>query len=144
MATEAARLERFLAGELPASELSHREHVRLAWATLRRYDFAESVYRYSRALRAVAARAGRPEKFNQTQTIAFLSLIAERLARGGGDDFESFARAHPELFDAALLASYYPRERLSCPLAHRTFLLPGPRAAPATAPAAAEQGARTS
>jgi hypothetical protein len=136
MATEAGRLERFLAGELPASELSHREHVRLAWATLRRYDFAESVYRYSRALRAVAEKAGRPGKFNQTQTIAFLSLIAERLARGG-EDFEAFAREHPELFERGLLARYYPRERLSCPLAQRTFLLPEPHGALATARTAA-------
>jgi len=144
MATEAERLARFLAGDTPASELSHREHVWLAWATLRRYDFAESVYRYSRALRAVAERAGRPEKFNQTQTIAFLSLIAERVALGGGEDFEPFAREHPELFDATVLARYYSRERLSCPLAHRTFLLPGPHAAPATARAAAARGATAS
>jgi len=143
MATEAERLARFLAGEVPASELSHREHVRLAWATLRRYDFAESVYRYSRALRAVAAKAGRPEKFNQTQTIAFLSLIGERLAQGG-DDFEAFALAHPELFDATLLARYYAGERLSCPLAHRTFLLPEPRAAHAKAPEAAARAATAS
>jgi hypothetical protein len=143
MATEAERLQRFLAGEVPASELSHREHVRLAWATLRRYDFAESAYRYSHALRAVAAQAGRPEKFNQTQTIAFLSLIAERLA-AGADDFEAFAHAHPELFDATLLASYYGGERLSCPLARRTFLLPEPRAAHATARAAAGRAATAS
>jgi hypothetical protein len=142
MASEAEHLARFLAGELPASALSHREHVRLAWATLRRYDFAESVYRYSRALRAVAARAGRPEKFNQTQTVAFLSLIAERLA-AGGEDFEAFAREHPELFERGLLARYYARERLGCPLAQRTFLLPEPFAAHATAPEAAAQAAMT-
>jgi hypothetical protein len=128
MTTEAERLERFLAGEMPASELSHREHVRLAWATLRRYDFAESVLRYSRALRATATKAGRPEKFNQTQTLALLSLIAERSADGGGD-FESFARAHPELFDRGLLASWYDPGRLGSPLARRTFLMPQPGAA---------------
>src|SRR5215467_12339340 len=144
MTSEAERLACFLAGEVPASELSHREHVRLAWATLRRYDFAESVYRYSRALRAAAERAGRPGKFNQTQTIAFLSLIAERLAAGGGEDFEAFATRHPELFERALLTSYYPRERLSSALAHRTFLLPVPPAAPATERTAAERAATAS
>ena len=144
MATEADILARFLAGELPAEELTHRAHVRLAVATLRRYDFAESVYRYSRALRAAAGKAGRPGKFNQTQTIAFLSLIAERLAAGGGEDFEAFAARHPELFERALLTSYYPRERLSCALAHRTFLLPVPPAAPATERTAAEPAATAS
>jgi len=143
MATDADILARFLAGELPAEELTHRAHVRLAVATLRRYDFAESVYRYSRALRAAAAKAGRPEKFNQTQTVAFLSLIAERLA-AGGEDFEAFAREHPELFERGLLARYYPRERLGCPLAQRTFLLPEPHGALATARAAGVREATAS
>jgi len=124
MAAETAELERFLAGEAPAAELSHREHVRFAFLTLARYDFPESVLRYSRALAATAARAGAPEKFNQTQTLAFLSLIAERAAGCGGADFEAFAHAHPELFDRTLLGRWYGSERLRSPLAHRTFLLP--------------------
>jgi len=132
---EEARLARFLAGDVPAGELSHREHLRYAYLTLARYDFAESVLRYSRALRATAAQAGRPEKFNQTQTLALLSLIAERRADDGGD-FESFARAHPELFDRGLLAPWYDAGRLGSPLARRTFLMPQPRATPAAEPAA--------
>jgi hypothetical protein len=129
MATDEASLARFLAGAVAPAELSHREHLRYAFLTLAYYDFAESVLRYSRALRAVAEQAGRPEKFNQTQTIALLSLIAERRAADGGGDFEDFARAHPELFDRSLLAQWYASERLDSPLARRAFLLPEPRAA---------------
>src|SRR5262249_13720699 len=73
------------------------------------------------------------EKFNQTQTIALLSLIAERIAAGDGDDFERFAHAHPELFDRGLLASWYDAGRLGSPLARRAFLMPQPHAAPAAA-----------
>ena len=55
----------------------HREHVRMAFEMLRRHDFPAAVWLFSRALRAMAARAGKPQAFNQTVTIAFLSLIAE-------------------------------------------------------------------
>ena len=144
MATEAASLARFLAGEVPPAELSHREHLRFAFLTLAHYDFPESVLLYSRALRAVAEQAGRPEKFNQTLTIALLSLIAERRAAGSGGDFEDFARAHPELFDRSLLAYWYGSERLGSPLARRTFLLPEPRTALAPGREPAERAATAS
>jgi hypothetical protein len=52
----------------------------MAHERLRRYDFPEAVLHYSRALQALTARAGAPGKFHQTITVAFLSLIAERLA----------------------------------------------------------------
>jgi hypothetical protein len=130
---EEAGLARFLAAQLPAAELSHREHLRYAYLTLARYDFPESVLRYSRALRAIATQAGRPEKFNQTQTIALLALISERQALAAGADFEEFARRHPELFERSLLAHWYGHARLMSPLARRTFLLPEPHATDATA-----------
>jgi hypothetical protein len=144
MATEETSLARFLAGKVRPAELSHREHLRFAFLTLGRYDFAESVLRYSRALRAVAEQAGRPEKFNQTLTIALLSLIAERRAAAGGGDFADFAHAHPELFDRSLLARWYGSERLGCALARRAFLLPEPRAALAPGREAAERAATLS
>src|SRR5262249_19715140 len=79
---EREELERFMRGEVDAASFPHREHVRMACAMLQHYDFPESVVHYSRALRLMTARAGKPEAFHQTVTIAFLSLIAERLEGG--------------------------------------------------------------
>jgi len=117
-------LERFVRGELDAANFPHREHVRMAFEMLRRHDFAETVLHCSRALRAMTARAGKPQAFHQTVTIAFLSLIAERLERGHPADFAAFQRDNAELFEKNALARWYRPERLASDAARRTFLLP--------------------
>lgn len=125
MTDAAAELARFMGGELDPAAFPHREHVRMGYEMLRRYDFAAATYHFSCGLRAMAARAGRPEAFHQTTTIAFLSLIAERLAlRDAPADFTAFERANPDLMDKSVLAHWYRPERLALAAARRTFLLP--------------------
>ena len=124
MAADCPDLERFVRGEVDPAQFPHREHVRMAFEMLRRHDFAEAVLHYSRALRALTDRAGKPEAFHQTVTIAFLSLIAERMEGGGASDFAAFARQHPELLEKSVLSRRYRPERLASAAAKRTFLLP--------------------
>ncbi|HYM28971.1 MAG TPA: hypothetical protein VET66_12540 [Steroidobacteraceae bacterium] len=139
MTPDCPELVRFVHGETDAAAFPHREHVRMAFEMLRRHDFAESVWLFSRALRAMVARAGKPQAFNQTVTIAFLALIAERMESRAHADFAAFASHNPEVFDKAVLARWYPRERLAADLARRIFVLPEPpRAASATAPPAGD------
>jgi len=122
--TDREQLERFIRGEFDAERFPHREHVRMAFVMLQGYDFPESVLHYSRALRTMAARAGKPQAFHQTVTIAFLSLIAERLEAGEWADFSAFARDNPDLLDKGAVARWYRPERLASAGARRTFLLP--------------------
>ena len=126
MATDCPDLGRFLRGEIAAASFPHREHVRMAFEMLRRHDFAETVLHFSRALRGMARRSGKPQAFHQTVTIAFLSLIAERLDGGQWQDFGAFARDNPDLLDKGMLARWYRPERLASERARRTFLLPEP------------------
>ncbi len=119
-----ADLERFRRGRLDPARFTHREHVRLAFEMLRRYDFPDSAVRYSAGLRRLCVRAGRPEKFHQTVTLAFLSLIAERLAAQAHRDFASFAAANPDLFAPGVLERRYSPQRLGSDAARATFLLP--------------------
>ena len=98
----------------------------MGFEMLRRHDFAETVFHFSSTLRAMAVRAGKPQAFHQTITIAFLSLIAERIDSGDYVDFDSFLRANADLFDKSVLSRWYPSERLSTDAARRTFLLPEP------------------
>lgn len=128
MHPECPELMRFVEGEIHATAFPHREHVRMAFEMLRRHDFAESVWLFSKSLRAMTARAGKPQAFNQTVTLAFLSLIAERMETAAGMNFEAFASANTELFDKATLARWYPRERLACEVTRRIFVLPLPAA----------------
>jgi hypothetical protein len=131
MHSDCPELERFVRGEIDTSAFPHREHVRMAFEMLRRHDFAETVWHFSRTLRAMAAKAGKPQAFNQTVTIAFLSLIAERMERDGAPDFAVFVRAHPEMLDKSALSRWYRPDQLSTEIARRTFVLPEPATTPA-------------
>jgi len=119
-----AELARFMRGEVNPAAFPHREHVRMAFELLRQHDFAETAFRYTTALRVVAARAGAPEAFHQTTTIAFLSLIAERMLQVQGADFTAFEHANPDLLEKSALARWYRPERLASAAARLTFLLP--------------------
>jgi len=128
MSAEELELERFLRGDIAAADFPHREHVRMAWLILARHEFTEAALHYAAALRRMTATAGRPEAFNLTVTLAFLALIAQRMAPRPPEDFASFAAAHGELFEPRLLERWYSREQLASPLARASFLLPAPRA----------------
>ena len=119
-------LRRFLAGEVSPAQFSHREHVHMAFALLKRREFARVVPLYARALERITARAGKPEKFNLTITIALLSLVAAALQETPELDFEGFAAAHPSLFDKGTLARWYRPAQLGSALARRAFVLPDP------------------
>jgi hypothetical protein len=126
MPAECPELARFVRGEIAARDFPHREHVRMGFEMLRRQDFAATAFHYSRALKLMSTRAGRPQAFNQTVTIAFLALIAECMEGSGAQDFAALVRVHPELLDTSALARWYRPERLASAAARRTFLLPEP------------------
>jgi hypothetical protein len=124
MAADCPELERFTRGEVDARDFPHHEHVRMAFEMLRRHDFPSSALLYSRALRTMTANAGKPQAFNQTVTIAFLSLIAECMERHATADYGALVRACPQLLDKGTLRRWYGPQRLASAAARNTFLLP--------------------
>jgi hypothetical protein len=126
VSAEPVTLQRFVRGEICAADFPHHEHVRMAFEMLRRHDFAESVLHFSRTLRGMAAQAGKPQAFNQTITLAFLAVIAQRMDEDAGVDFAAFAARNADLFERTLLRRWYRPEQLASPLARGTFLLPDP------------------
>ena len=116
-------IEDFVAGRLPAVWFDHRAHVEAGYHLLRHHGFADAAHAYTRAITAMATAAGAPDKFHMTITVAMLSAIAERMS-DSCSNFDSFAAQHPELFDRAILLRHYSKERLQCPQARQTFLLP--------------------
>ena len=117
-------LERFEALDVDAASFTHLDHIKTAYAMLKRYDFLEAASRYSRTIDQLAQRVGAHDKFNLTITLAFLSLMAERMSGSNVDDFGGFLDANPDLMDRGLLSQWYSRERLNCAQARRSFLLP--------------------
>ena len=119
-------------GALDPTGFPHPEHVRLGYEMLGRYSFGEALSRFSRGVKLLAAKGGRPEKYHETITVAFLALINERRAGGEDENWCEFRANNPDLLEKRCLQGWYDAEQLSSDLARRTFCLPRPKVANAT------------
>jgi hypothetical protein len=117
-------LHGFENGQLDPAKFPHAEHVRVGYEMLARHSFGEAVERFSQGLKLLAARAGRPEIYHETITVAFLALINERRARANTRRWEDFRSRNADLLDKRCLEKWYSPEQLSSDLARRTFCLP--------------------
>ncbi|HWM26621.1 MAG TPA: hypothetical protein VNP98_17530 [Chthoniobacterales bacterium] len=113
-------------GALDPARFPHPEHVRLGYEMLGRYPFGDALNRFSRGLRLLAAKGGRPEIYHETITVAFLAVIGERRAGTKCDNWREFKARNSDLLDKRCLEKWYGAEQLRSDLARRTFCLPGP------------------
>jgi hypothetical protein len=113
-------------GALDPARFPHSEHLRLGYEMLGRYSFGEAVTRFSRGLRLLTAKAGRPEVYHETITVGFLAVIGERRARAAHGDWSEFKAGNGDLLDKRYLERWYGPEQLGSELARRTFCLPEP------------------
>jgi hypothetical protein len=121
-----AAFERFLNGKQSGADFRHWDHVRVAYGILGRFPFPEAAWLYTRELRAIATRAGRPGVYHETTTVAFLSLISEHMSGRTYKSFDAFIGVNEGLLDKAVLLRWYSPERLESDMARQTFLLPEP------------------
>ena len=121
-ATEEIR--RFESGKVDPAQFPHSEHVRIGYGMLRLYSFGEAIARFSSGLKLLAAKAGKPQIYHETITVAFLALINERRANGATQTWSEFKASNPDLFDKRCLEKWYGAEQLGSDLARRTFCLP--------------------
>ena len=124
--------ERFLAalegGTLAPAAFGHAGHLRAGFLYLRRHDFPAACVAMKRAVQGFAARQGRTGLYHETLTIAYLALIAERLAEEPASlGFDAFLERYPELASREYFERYYPRGTLDAPETKATFILPRPR-----------------
>lgn len=125
MTARTAELTRsFEARDLDPAAFRHGDHVAVAYEMLRRYDFLNATAKYGASLNAIATKAGAADKYNTTITVAFMSLIAERIDRDDCADYDDFIAENPDLLSKDILKAWYSPERLKSPLARSTFLMP--------------------
>ncbi|MEY2502706.1 MAG: hypothetical protein QOI07_3040 [Verrucomicrobiota bacterium] len=117
-------LRAFESGAIDPARFPHAEHVRVGYEMLSRYSFGEAITRFSRGLKLLAAKAGKPQVYHETITVAFLALINERRAGGGAQGWSEFKRMNGDLLDKGCLEKWYSAGQLASDLARRTFCLP--------------------
>jgi hypothetical protein len=111
--------------ELPEEDFGHVGHVRAAYLYLRDTDFAGALQCIRRSIRNYAKHLGKPDRYHETITVAYLALIQQHICeRGNGGGWAAFAGENPELFQPDLLRRYYPPTQLESEMARRIFLLP--------------------
>ena len=117
---------RFENDSVPEDSFHHADHVRLAFAYLSEYPSLDALTRFSSALKRFAAARGKTQLYNETITCAYFFLIRERMACGGGQGWEEFARRNTDLlvWKEGILNRYYRHATLKSDLAHKIFVLP--------------------
>jgi hypothetical protein len=125
----------FEACTLAPAQFPHREHVRLAWAYLRREPLAAAITKFCGGLKAFAESIGKAGLYHETVSWAFMLIIQDRIARGQdtGESWEAFAAANDDLLrnGRQLLERYYLPVTLDSPLARASFIWPDRGATPA-------------
>lgn len=111
-------------GQIDPESFGHEEHLRVAFEMLQKYGFMEAVSKYAHGINSMAVHAEAPEKFNVTITLAFLSLISERIHHSGEREFEKFLKQNQDLLSRSLLTEWYSNEQLGSEFARTHFLLP--------------------
>jgi len=86
----------------------------------------QALEKFAGALRRYAAARGKPDRYHETITHAYFSLIRERMARSRGVDWEEFGRQNPDLLQwkDGILNRYYQAGTLKSDLARNVFVVP--------------------
>jgi hypothetical protein len=124
--TDEELVQAFESGALPSEAFPHAAHVRVAWWYVRRYPILTALARFRTALQRFAAGKGKPERYHETITIAYMLLIAERLASSRELAWDEFAARNGDLlqWQPSVLAQFYSEDALASARAREVFVLP--------------------
>lgn len=125
--TPAQRLLSLERGTADPARFGHREHLECAWAALEEAPLGQAADRLAAALRRFAGSVGKPDRYHETQTWAFMVLVEERRRARPGLCIGEFFAAWPELLDRGILLRHYGEAELASDRARRAFVLPQPR-----------------
>jgi hypothetical protein len=118
-------LPAFEACQLDPAKFHHADHIRLAWLCVQRYGAGEAEGRLLDGIRRFAQRAGVPQKFMHTTTIAWTRLVAAaQTSNPTANNFSEWIQSNPEMLDRNLLAKYYSPGRLETPEARSGWVEP--------------------
>jgi hypothetical protein len=114
-------IRRFESDEL--DDLSHRDHIRLAFAYARRGGVAAAV-EGARGIRRFAEARGAFRKYHDTMTVAWARVVGRLAVDSAPLPFAEFLEAHPELLRRDLLSAHYSEGLLFSEPARASFVEP--------------------
>lgn len=82
---------------LPRTSFTHRNHVRLAWLYLSRYEASDADRRICDTIRRFATSLGAATKFREDITLMWMRRVEAAMGDTPAPDFETFIAARPEL-----------------------------------------------
>jgi len=112
------------AATLPPEQFDHAAHLRAGYLYLREAAFPQATATMCSTLARYTRAIGRPGRYHETITVAFMALINERMRRDGDrGGWPQFRAANPQFFRSDVLLGYYPREVLESAEARAAFTL---------------------
>ena len=103
----------------------YRQHVHLAFLTVREHGTATAITKISRWIRHIAAYERAPQKYNATMTRAWTEIVGHHVdADRTIADFGEFADRYPPLLDKRLLRRHYSSALLASAASRREWVAP--------------------
>jgi hypothetical protein len=120
-----AFMQAFEACQLDPARFHHADHIRLAWLCVRRHGAAKAESLLLDGIRKFAQRAGAPQKFHHTVTVAWTRLVAAACCESNScDSFHEWIKVHPKLLNKHLINEHYSAGKLESSEARRGWLDP--------------------
>jgi hypothetical protein len=113
----------FTNGQIDAASFDHRAHLRTAYCLLARNPFLEACVAMRDGLQRLAEKVGKPGLYHETITVAFMSLVSERMGLAPGAGWELLLSRNPDLLDRKVLERFYLPATLASPVARARFVL---------------------
>ena len=118
-------LHAFFSAELTSSDFHHRDHLRLAWLTVRRYGLEKAEAKVAKGIQRFAAVHDHAARYHDTMTRFWVRLVAHAVAnRPEIEDFDAFLAAHRMLLDPTLPFRHWRREAMFTPEARAQWQEP--------------------
>ena len=104
----------------------HEAHLRLAWIHINKYGIDRAIKNICLQIQNFAARAGAPDKYNETVTIAAIRAVYHFMLRSDTDNFQDFILENSRLKTSfkQLLNSHYRTDIFNSERAKRAYIEP--------------------
>jgi CDP-diacylglycerol--glycerol-3-phosphate 3-phosphatidyltransferase len=118
-------LQAFMDVTLGGAQFHHRDHLRLAWLLVTRFDREAARVAISQGIRRFAAHHGQSEKYHETMTQFWIRIVAHAImARPEIESFDRFLETFPILLEGKLPFSHWSRETMMSPAARAGWVEP--------------------